>query len=1126
MSEGQEHLDQSTDQAMQAGQKVGKKTKDKAKKKGKEAAKKAGKKIAKAGAQALKVAAKALLQVIVAFLPFIAGGLLILFLSMAAYDMLYESRPKDQEYQMESVEEENTYGDEVDEEGDYPVVDISDGNKLVKAFYTHFSDKSYYFIMDDDDTLYGADHDIVEKNGVVDKFNREKMFYLSPTALFVLDEYLNEDEFRTPEQFVQPVPYEWDKNAQELKLKEIADEKTKKVQVKSKQYNDKGERTDKDVPGVWDYGFAPVFHYKSYMEEEEYRGATVSTQQWDKETQQMIDVSIEPEDAVQKTETIGETTKVWMIDQLASGGGTIKNEIIEEWKDTHESWNTTEATTKKVEVRKYKMMQQTNKEGKNLYWSLKEDGSIDYDKKPTTDKNDKPYEKMSPYYVEEDRTHITRIEGTKWQKSPIYIGEPDMSGVTGTKYFTDYFENYEIYVPGTVVERLDVAKRLGMNDKEVQELIDGMDEASPDSGVDVDVTGLELGGKVDGGAYKKALQNLDMFQTYGRKYGVDPYLLVALTAQEAGGSHYTASGTVKGWGANAGNNIGIMQIGRVGGNSRSVTAFNQETGRNETVTYTYEQLSDINNNVHWGTMYLATQIAKYDYSIPKALQAYNYGSWPPNTPWSDEASLAYQKKHSKGVPRDPKRGMGPWNYGDAYYVKHVLRHYASPETKEPYMTKTDGTTVSMDGSGTSIEMGSVGSINSTTLKTNSTAKSYWGSFTLIIRRNWEGIKKGITKVFDLDKDGPEYEGIDTTKRERFKRDIDYDEAHMITMLMLAFDEEKKLSDYDNFDEEDFKERFKAMFTNPFGEEIGNTVEDNGVDPAQYFNDGFVSPVKSPNVITKFGFYTKDDKEIYHPGIDIAVTNGQDIYAVARGKVLQAKEDQLIIEHTLGTTTHYRYVSNISVKVGDMVDKGQKIAKGGNSSEKEGTFHFELKQNGRTHDPTFIVDPSKLKGSGGGGVGEVVIDPNAMGILQAPFPGQTGSASSSYGYRIHPIYKTKKFHAGWDIISSKGSGAPIHSIYDGKVIVAKYHSGWGYYIVIDHGIVPGLNPTQKFFSLYAHTVKGSFKVNVGDTVVKGQHIAGMGTTGSSTGDHLHLETRFGPTWGNTKTVEPATIVTAF
>lgn len=105
-------------------------------------------------------------------------------------------------------------------------------------------------------------------------------------------------------------------------------------------------------------------------------------------------------------------------------------------------------------------------------------------------------------------------------------------------------------------------------------------------------------------------------------------------------------------------------------------------------------------------------------------------------------------------------------------------------------------------------------------------------------------------------------------------------------------------------------------------------------------------------------------------------------------------------------------------------------------------------------------------------------------------------SSDYGWRTY-YYKGKKvtdFHMGIDIPSS--TGTDIYAVQSGEVILAKSHSSYGNYCIIDHG--GGIT------TLYAHCSK--LLVKVGDKVEQGDHIAEMGSTGQSTGPHLHIEVR--------------------
>ena len=101
-------------------------------------------------------------------------------------------------------------------------------------------------------------------------------------------------------------------------------------------------------------------------------------------------------------------------------------------------------------------------------------------------------------------------------------------------------------------------------------------------------------------------------------------------------------------------------------------------------------------------------------------------------------------------------------------------------------------------------------------------------------------------------------------------------------------------------------------------------------------------------------------------------------------------------------------------------------------------------------------------------------------------------TSPYGYRIHPVYKTKKFHSGIDIGAAYGTA--VLAANGGTVTMAGWNGGYGNCIVVDHG--GGLA------TLYAHL--SSISVSRGATVSKGQQIGKIGSTGVSTGPHLHFE----------------------
>ena len=101
--------------------------------------------------------------------------------------------------------------------------------------------------------------------------------------------------------------------------------------------------------------------------------------------------------------------------------------------------------------------------------------------------------------------------------------------------------------------------------------------------------------------------------------------------------------------------------------------------------------------------------------------------------------------------------------------------------------------------------------------------------------------------------------------------------------------------------------------------------------------------------------------------------------------------------------------------------------------------------------------------------------------------------SGFGYRIHPIHKVRKMHAGIDFTAP--TGTPIQATGNGRVVrVERKRTGYGYNVMIDHG--------YGYKTLYAHMSR--IDVTVGEEVKKGQQIGLVGTTGTSTAPHCHYE----------------------
>lgn len=142
----------------------------------------------------------------------------------------------------------------------------------------------------------------------------------------------------------------------------------------------------------------------------------------------------------------------------------------------------------------------------------------------------------------------------------------------------------------------------------------------------------------------------------------------------------------------------------------------------------------------------------------------------------------------------------------------------------------------------------------------------------------------------------------------------------------------------------------------------------------------------------------------------------------------------------------------------------------------------------------------VNSGGSGTIAQLLKDdttPYVGGSFTSPFVGRSwrSSVTSEYGVRIHPITGAKKMHTGLDLAAPLGT--PIYAAQSGTVLYVRYSdTGYGYHVVINHG--------GKITTTYAHC--SQILVIAGDTVSQGQMIAKVGSTGDSTGPHLHFEVR--------------------
>lgn len=152
------------------------------------------------------------------------------------------------------------------------------------------------------------------------------------------------------------------------------------------------------------------------------------------------------------------------------------------------------------------------------------------------------------------------------------------------------------------------------------------------------------------------------------------------------------------------------------------------------------------------------------------------------------------------------------------------------------------------------------------------------------------------------------------------------------------------------------------------------------------------------------------------------------------------------------------------------------------------------------------EASKPKPGTNSGYGSAMPPSHVVDGITWVMPCKYTRFSSPYGWRIHPVYKTWKFHSGVDL--GAPSGTPIYASRSGKVTTAKYHYSAGNYVTVNHG--------DGFSTSYLHMTHDI--VSEGDYVQAGQIIGYVGSTGVSTGPHLHFTIYY-----NGETINPANYI---
>src|SRR5690625_134206 len=564
-------------------------------KKGTLAAAKAIKTSLMALAKVGKVAIAGTVKAIAAFWPVILIALAVLLVVVIVLILLgdseYESKAHQDNYQNETIDEENELVLNP-ETGRYDTVAHSDGNKMFKMFYGFIAERGYWKVIVDDDgnpitDLYRADSRQAEE--IVDRYNRERNFVMNSDMLYLLDSKLNtgnglRNQFHYPEQFVQPVPYD-----ENFNLKDVTNEDDEVV-LESTKYTDDGRPTNEKVPGVWDYGFGSILQYREFQEEREKRANLKTTYECDYDEKERVLVHVE--DGEEITESVsGYPRDTHMISKVTLPVGSIENTIRHEWVRTQEPW--TKVRTVEIEAEEeeeyIEIQQATNDEGELLYYYWPPIPIFEpYNYVTTEERIWKVMEAVTKTRWVDTTIEVEETyEGYVWEKIPRYEGEPNTDGIIGDRYFFDYLTNYEAYVPDIAMQEFDVQERLGRDIDELeylfaQQTTNNQPSAYDRIGNDDEVEQEDFGdlsfGSALGGSnaykYQNATRYLDLFEIYGNRYGVDPYLLLAISAQESAGkddidhSRYGRAG------------VGLMQVIASTGQG-GINATNLETGERD-----------------------------------------------------------------------------------------------------------------------------------------------------------------------------------------------------------------------------------------------------------------------------------------------------------------------------------------------------------------------------------------------------------------------------------------------------------------------------------------------------------------------------------------------------------------
>lgn len=677
---------------------------------------------------------------------------------------------------------------------------------------------------------------------------------------------------------------------------------------------------------------------------------------------------------------------------------------------------------------------------------------------------------------------------------------------------------------------------------------------------------LQQGKLKDSSKALAGLKWLNIAEKYGKMYGIDPFIICAIIACESNGN----PNAVNSYGYSGLMQISRNYIGNkyTAFNHTTNTYDTVSLQGNKILDPDHNihigtmmlanNFKDSSNNVylsiqgHNNGIYGAKFIIMYYLSggtltgIPSSValtkeqtQQFNEYAQTNDVGWITalfKGDLAEERADENGHgfydPNDGVHDACVWyaskKPGQAYYLREVIQYYAGDGA--PWMTKEDGTVVTADG-------GSASGYGAGSVSANMAFNSYLAS-------NWEKVlelkeqlfpwstylDEQLAKESTSDYSNLKNQSLLIRNEKKYFANLKGVDVDIVLNMMFALNQSNYLSKYDYMGEEEWKAMYNQLLSSPTGKTwddkwIGFTCEDvfgksleqlgtlfkkgSGVNPTISRPYGMLMNLVSDDT----SFLTQYNEMNF--GMDLSLPSGTEVLALEDGEVVSVDKKAsnvsrfgnfVVIKYTSKT---YVTVANLKevdkkIKEGGTVKKGQVLGlSGGNcKSFKENDLHIKLSYNGNLINPEWILtrdmtgfdDPISGVTCAGGGNCQTIENITAEGDFVWPVPTHS-RISSPFGYRTHPVTGVvNSKHSGIDIPAPTGTN--VVAAKSGTVTYSAMKGSYGNLVIIDHG-----DGTSTY---YAHN--SALVATKGSTVKQGDVIAKIGSTGRSTGPHLHFEVR--------------------